>query len=129
MRKEKFVITSYSEDPADLYRDVAEINAKHGTNAQVVFDELAGRLQRRALEAVKRATLGSRGLERSQWLDKKQAGKWSDVDLAKTGETTYNTVKKYRTGAITAQTPKVRRGIANAFIELGISCEFSEVPE
>lgn len=65
-RKERFVIiegagiTSESEDPDALACDVAEINAKYGTDAQVVFDQLARRLEKRVRAAVK-ANLKDRG--------------------------------------------------------------------
>jgi hypothetical protein len=66
---------------------------------------------------------------REQWLSTSLAGKYSYVDLANTKKVSYNTIQKYRTGVTTSQTLRVRRGIADALNELGIKCEFSEVPE
>ena len=64
--------------------------------------------------------------KRSKWLDAKLEGSFSDVDLGKTQKISYNTVQKYRSGR--SILPKSRRGLCDALIALGISCEFSEVP-
>jgi hypothetical protein len=66
---------------------------------------------------------------RETWLSAKLAGNLSIVDLSKTTKVAYNTIEKYRSGVTTTQTARVRRGIANAFNKLGVSCDFSEVPE
>ncbi len=41
-----------SDDSAEFTQDLIEINAKHGSDAQVVFDQLALRLERRAMEQI-----------------------------------------------------------------------------
>lgn len=66
-------------------------------------------------------------IERSRWLDGKQAGKFSDVDLARTKKVSYGSIVNYREGHNVLA--KTRRGIAEGLCELGISCEFSEVPK
>jgi hypothetical protein len=57
-RKEKFTISSEGGisregDSADFLRNLGEVNAKYGDDAQTVFTQLALRLERQALEAVK----------------------------------------------------------------------------
>jgi len=62
---------------------------------------------------------------RSEWLDDKLAGKYSDVNLSETGKISYNTIQSYRRGGrIRAST---RRALSDALNELGISCNFEEV--
>jgi len=65
--------------------------------------------------------------KRSEWLDAKLAGNYSDVDLDRTGKISYNTIARYRSGG--SILPRTRRGLCDALKVLGISNEFSEVPE
>lgn len=67
----------------------------------------------------------ARAKARNQWLDGKLAGEHSDVDLGGTGNISFKTIKKYRTG--TPVSPKTLRGLSLALKALGISCEFVDV--
>ena len=86
-------ISQQSDDPADFERDLIEIKLKFGDDAQVVFDQLAHRLERRATakvvtpetyaerrerrEAVVRPILTAKGLSVHRW--EKDAGVASHV--------------------------------------------------
>jgi hypothetical protein len=63
---------------------------------------------------------------RSSWLDKMLAdNKWTSyLDIASNGGPTYNTIRKYREGWLTARTRYVRQKLAEAF-----GCDISSVPE
>jgi len=67
MRKgERFIVDSESirheaDDPAYLCQDLAEINAKYGSDARVVFEQLALRLELRALAEVKAKQTAGKG--------------------------------------------------------------------
>lgn len=66
---------------------------------------------------------------RRKWLNGKLAGQFSTVGMGKTGKISYKTVEAWAGGTTNSRTPQTRRGICEALNILGITCEFSEVPE
>lgn len=69
----RFVISEEPNYPAVLCQDLAEINAEHGTDAQIVFEQLALRLERRCFEALKaKRTPGKGGRPKRQQIDVKE---------------------------------------------------------
>jgi hypothetical protein len=67
-----------------------------------------------------------RGKTRSEWLNLRRAKKkWtSDLDIQENGGPTYNTIRRYRSGAKSTRDPYVRQKLAEA-----LDCEISDVPE
>jgi hypothetical protein len=66
-----------------------------------------------------------RGKARSKWLDSRRAamGWTSDLDIHVNSGPTYNTIRRYRSGAKSTRDPYVRQKLAAAF-----GCKISEVP-
>jgi hypothetical protein len=64
---------------------------------------------------------------RSAWLDQKmnERARWtSDLDIQHAGGPTYNTIRRYRSGAKSTRNQYVRRLLAEAF-----NCDIEEVPQ
>jgi len=71
-------------------------------------------------------TLEQLSARRCLWLDTKLEGRFSVVELSQTKQVAYNTLAKWRRGEEVR--PTTRRRISEALGQLGIGCDYREVP-
>jgi hypothetical protein len=100
-----------------------------GASAQSTQSSTETKSNAETLEDVsaQEADQASRAKARSDWLNQKlaQHKTWtSDTDIADKGGPTYNTIRRYRSGATSTRDLYVRRGLANAF-----ECTVDDVPK
>jgi hypothetical protein len=108
------------------YRTVKP-NVAHGSGpAGREVTEQNGEAQAEVVGAAGDPEMVERSKIRSNWLDQKLAQQkdWtSDTDIEHNGGPAYNTIQRYRSGAVSTRELYVRRQLANAF-----KCEIAEVP-